>query len=178
MPKLQPAFRDVRLQFDRGYEPVVIGKRLFIGSSRDDSLIALDTETGELLWRFVADGPVRFAPVAHGDRIYFGADDGHVYCLDVKDGTPLWKFKAVPSDRKVFGNRRLISTWPVRGGPVLHDGRIYFAAGVWSFEGVFVYALDAESGEVVWLNDDCGYIYGIHPHNATPSAGSRRRVTS
>jgi outer membrane protein assembly factor BamB len=52
----------------------------------------------------------------------------------------------VPSERKLLGNGRLISTWPVRGGPVVADGRVYFAAGVWPFEGVFVYALDAETG--------------------------------
>ncbi|MFT5104581.1 MAG: hypothetical protein ACI8XO_001219 [Verrucomicrobiales bacterium] len=171
LPQLQSAFRDVRLQFDRGYEPVVLGKRMFIGSSRDDCMIALDTDTGELLWRFVSGGPIRFAPVAWEGAVYFGSDDGYFYCLNVEDGSLRWKFQAVPSERQVFGNRRVISTWPVRGGPVLRDGRIYFAAGVWSFEGVFVYALDANSGEVVWLNDDCGYIYGVHPHNAVAFGG-------
>jgi len=171
MPALEPAFRDVRLQFDLGYEPVVLGKQMFIGSSRDDSLLALDTETGKTLWSFAAEGPIRFAPVAWEGSVYFGSDDGHLYCLDAASGDLRWKFKAVPSDRMVFGNRRLISMWPVRGGPVLRDGRIYFAAGVWSFEGVFVYALDAKSGEVIWLNDDCGYIYGIHPHNAVAFGG-------
>ena len=168
---LEPAFRDARLQFDRGYEPVVLGDRMFIGSSRDDSLIALDTATGRLLWRFISDGPIRFAPVAWEGRVYFGSDDGHLYCLDAGDGSLRWKFRAAPSERQLLGNRRLISPWPVRGGPVLRDGRIYFAAGVWSFEGVFVYALDARSGEVLWLNDDCGYIYGLHPHNAVAFGG-------
>ena len=171
LPPLEPAFRDGRLQFDRGYEPVVLGKQMFIGSSHDDSLIALDTETGKLLWRFTTGGPIRFAPVAWQGGVYFGSDDGHFYCLNATDGSLRWKFQAVPSDRQVYGNRRLISMWPVRGGPVLQDGRIYFAAGVWSFEGVFVYALDARTGEVLWLNDDCGYIYGVHPHNAVAFGG-------
>ena len=168
---LEPAFRDARLQFDRGYEPVVLGGRMFVGSSRDDSLIALDTATGRLLWRFVSEGPIRFAPVAWEGSVCFGSDDGHLYCLNAADGSLRWKFRSAPSERQLLGNRRLISTWPVRGEPVLRDGRIYFAAGVWSFEGVFVYALDAESGEVQWLNDDCGYIYGLHPHNAVAFGG-------
>ena len=171
LAELEPAFQDGRLQFDRGYEPVVLGKRMFVGSSHDDSVIALDTDTGKLLWRFITDGPVRFAPVAWEGGVYFGSDDGHLYCVSVEDGSLRWKFKAVPSDRQVFGNRRLISTWPVRGGPVLRDGRVYFAAGVWSFEGVFVYALDAKTGKQLWLNDDCGYIYGVHPHNAVAFGG-------
>jgi len=56
-------------------------------------------------------------------------------------------------------------------GPVLHDDKIYFAAGVFPLEGVFLYALDAETGKVVWLNDDCGYLFGQHPHNAESLGG-------
>ena len=61
-------------------------------------------------------------------------------------GTLRWRFRAVPSARKILGNERLISVWAVRGGPVLVDGILYFAAGVWPFEGIFIYALDAETG--------------------------------
>jgi hypothetical protein len=40
LPPLTPAWRDSRLQFDRGYEPVVLGKRLFLASSREDKVAA------------------------------------------------------------------------------------------------------------------------------------------
>ncbi|MDB4646507.1 hypothetical protein OAF51_03290, partial [Akkermansiaceae bacterium] len=52
LPPLKPAYRDNRLQFDAGYEPIVLGKRLVVGSSRDDSVTAFDTETGEEAWKF------------------------------------------------------------------------------------------------------------------------------
>jgi hypothetical protein len=71
----------------------------------------------------------------------------------------------------VLGNRRLISTWPVRGGPVVADDTVYFAAGVWSFEGVFVLAVDAATGDLQWVNDGLGYVYGSHPHNASAIGG-------
>ena len=170
-PKLKPAFRTKRIQFDAGYEPVVLDKTMFIASSRNDSVTALDIDTGRQKWRFYADGPIRFAPVAWKDRIFIGSDDGHLYCLTAQDGRLLWKFRAVPSRRNIMGNGRLISVWPIRGGPVLHDGKIYFAAGMWPFEGVFLYSLDAETGRVVWLNDDCGYVYGQHPHAAESLGG-------
>ena len=170
-PPLKPAFRSKRLQFDGGYEPVVLGKRLFVGSSRNDSITALDIGTGAELWRFFTGGPVRFAPVAWRGKVYAGSDDGHLYCLDAQSGALCWKFKAVPSSRKVIGNDRLISLWPLRGGCVLADGRIYFAAGVWPFEGVFVYALDAETGAVLWRNDRAGFLYGVQPHNARAMGG-------
>ena len=169
--KIKPAYRTKRIQFDAGHEPVVQGKTVFVASSRNDSLTALDTETGKQRWRFYADGPVRLAPVVWKDRVFLGSDDGHLYCLATADGRLLWKFQAVPSQRKLLGGGRLISVWPVRGGPVLHNGRIYFAAGVWPFEGVFVYSLDAETGKVVWLNDDTGYLYGQQPHNTEALGG-------
>ncbi len=171
LPAPRPAFEQARLQFDRNDEPVVLGKRLFVGSTQSDHVTAYDTDTGEILWRFYAQGPVRLAPVAWRDRVYFGSDDGHLYCLDAAEGTLIWKFRAGPSNRKVLGNQRLISMWPVRGGPVLRDGRIYFAAGVWSMEGVFVYALDAEDGQVIWRNDRGSFIHGVHPHDATAMGG-------
>lgn len=171
LPPLTPAYRDVRLQFDRGYEPIVLGKLLFVASSREDSVMAYDTETGAEIWKVHADGPARFAPVAGDGRVIFGSDDGVLRCVSAATGKPLWEKCAVPSDRQLLGNGRLISVWPIRGGPVLRDGRVYFAAGVWPLEGVFVYCLDAATGRVIWLNDRTGYIYGVHPHNAEAFGG-------
>ncbi len=57
-----------------------------------------------------------------------------------------------------MGHGRLISLWPARGGPVLADGTLYFAAGLWPSEGVFVHAVDAESGEAVWSNTEGDHI--------------------
>ncbi|MEO6784818.1 MAG: PQQ-binding-like beta-propeller repeat protein, partial [Chthoniobacteraceae bacterium] len=168
---LTPAFRDVRLQFDRGYEPVVLGKRLFLASSREDSVTAYDTDTGAEIWKDYADGPVRFAPVAGDGRVIFGSDDGVLRCVAADTGKLLWEKRAVPCDRQLLGNGRLISVWPIRGGPVLRDGRVYFAAGVWPMEGVFIYCLDAATGRTVWLNDRTGYLYGVHPHNAEAFGG-------
>lgn len=170
-PPLQTAYQNARLDFDAGYEPVVKDGTMLVGSSRNDRLTALDAATGEQRWVFYAAGPIRFAPVLWRDRVYFGSDDGCVYCLKIGDGELVWKYRAAPSMRKLLGNGRLISTWPVRGGPVIADDTLYFAAGVWSFEGVFVYALDAASGEVVWVNDRSGFIYGQHPHDAVAFGG-------
>jgi hypothetical protein len=171
LPPLTPAYRDNRLQFDAGYEPIVLGKRLIVGSSRDDSVTAFDTETGEQLWKFFTNGPVRFAPVGGEGRIIFGSDDGCLYCVSAADGSLVWKKRAVPSERKAIGNGRLISVWPVRGGAVLKGDRVYFAAGVWPLEGTFVFCVDAATGETIWRNDRSSYRYGIHPHNAKAFGG-------
>jgi outer membrane protein assembly factor BamB len=170
-PRVRPAFGSRRLQFDAGYEPVVMGKTLFMGSPCNDSVSAIDTETGTVKWTFYTDGPVRFAPVAWRGRVFVASDDGCLYCLDAAVGKFLWKFRAVPSNRKVIGNGRLISVWPIRGGPVLADERIYLAAGIWPFEGIFVYALDAKTGRVIWRNDRSGSLFLGHPHGAWSFGG-------
>ncbi|MFM7071007.1 MAG: hypothetical protein ACKO38_04325, partial [Planctomycetota bacterium] len=55
LPVLQPAWPDQpKMQLDSVYEPVVLGRRLFVGSSHDDSLTAYDTRSGRELWRFHA----------------------------------------------------------------------------------------------------------------------------
>lgn len=171
LPEARPAFREARLQFDAGYEPIVLGDLIYLSSSRNDGVMALDTETGEEKWSFFTEGPVRFAPAAWRDRVFFGSDDGHIYCVKARSGELLWKFRAVPSQRKVLGNGRMISLWPVRGGVVVHKGKVYFAAGVWPLEGVFVYCLDGQTGEVVWRNDECSYLYGTQPHAAEALGG-------
>ncbi len=170
-PRVRPAFGSRRLQFDAGYEPVVMGKTLFMGSPCNDSVSAIDTETGMEKWKFYTDGPVRFAPVVWRNRVFAASDDGCLYCLDAAAGKLLWKFRAVPSHRKIIGNGRLMSVWPIRGGPVLKDDRLYFAAGIWPFEGIFVYALDAETGKVIWLNDRSGSLFLGHPHGAWSFGG-------
>ena len=61
-------------------------------------------------------------------------------------------------DRRQLGNEHLISFWPVRGGPVIADGTVYFGAGIWPIFGVFFHALDVETGKARWSNNDLNYI--------------------
>lgn len=172
LPALKPAWPDQPLMpFDAVYEPIVVGHLMYVGSSRTDSVTAYDTRSGEQRWRFLADGPIRFAPIWHANHLYVASDDGHLYCLDAATGAVSWKFRGGPSDRRILGNDRLVSTWPARGAPVVADGTVYFAASIWPFMGVFIHALDAETGKVVWTNDGDGSIYIKQPHSADSFAG-------
>lgn len=148
LPPLKPAWpEDVRLQFDGVYYPIVSGKLMFVASLRNDSVSAYDTETGSLKWRFFVDAPVRFAPIAEGDSIYFGADDGCLYQVASQTGELISKWNATPSDRLALGNERLISLWPVRGGPALVNDRIHFTVGVWPFEGAYLTSVETSGAD-------------------------------
>ena len=160
-----------KLQFDSSYEPVVMGSLIFVPSMVGDRVTAYDTASGAEKWRFYCDGPVRFAPVAWKGKLYFISDDGYLYCLSSSKGTLLWKLRLAPSERRVLGNGRLISTWPARGAPVLFDGTMYCAASIWPFMGVFIYAIDAETGEIVWDNSGSASKYMTQQHNS-PAFGA------
>jgi outer membrane protein assembly factor BamB len=159
------------MQYDRIFEPVVRDGRMFIGFNDADKVVALDTATGQELWSFYADGPVRLPAVAWDDCVFFTSDDGFLYCVQASDGQLRWKFQAAPASRKAIGNQRIVSAWPARGGPVIADGRIYFSASIWPFMGTYLYCLDAATGEVIWLNDSTATQYIKQPHSAASFAG-------
>ena len=169
----QPAWprSQTKLQFDASYEPVVMGRTIFVPSMTCDSITAYDTESGAERWRYYADGPVRFAPVAWEGRLYFVSDDGYLYCLKADDGSLAWRFRGGPSDRRIIGNQQLISMWPARGGPVLFEGKVYFGASIWPFMGIFIHALDARTGRVEWTNSGSGSIYITQQHSSPAFAG-------
>ncbi len=173
LPATRPAWpsSQAKLQFDAVHQPIVVGGLVILGSTANDSITAYRTDSGAVAWRFFTEGPVRFAPVASRERIYAASDDGFLYCLQASDGSLLWKVRGGPDDRRIIGNDRLISTWPIRGGPVLIDDTVYFTAGIWPFMGIFVHAVDAETGSTKWINSETGSRWVTHPHGA-PSFGS------
>ncbi len=171
-PAARPAWPDQpKLHFDLAPQPVVQGGTVFVGSTRTDSLTALDLETGAERWQFRTNGPVRFAPALWDGNVFTVSDDGYLYCLDAATGQLRWKFRGGPSDRLILGNDRLISTWPARGAPAIADGIVYFAAGIWPFMGVFIHALDAHTGSVLWSNSGDGSVFIDQPHYADSFAG-------
>ncbi len=163
--------RQGKVAFDRSYNSVAAGGRLFVASMVEDALIALDLASGNELWRFETDGPVRFAPAVVGQHVLFGSDDGYLYNVDASSGSLRWRFQGAPGRRKVWGNRRMISMWPVRGAPVVVDGVVYFTAGFWPFMGVFVHAVDEDTGRPVWTNSGTGSTYQTQQHNSAAFAG-------
>lgn len=164
-----------RQRFDVAYQPVISHGLLYFGSSADGKVYALDAVQGAIRWEFFTGGPVRFAPVAWRERIFVASDDGYLYCLAAADGRLLWRRRAGPRPDMLLGNDRMISRWPARGGPVVADDVVYFAAGIWPTEGVYILALDAASGQQLWCNDSSGMLELDQPH---PTARAKSGVAA
>ena len=156
--------RDDRMAFDWANRVVVAGGMVYFGSSADDKVSALNAETGELKWTFFTDGPVRFAPLVWKDRLFVISDDGCLYCLNASDGSLIERWRGGPTDDRVLGNNRMVSKWPARGAPVIQDGILYWGAGIWQSDGIFLHAMNPDTGEIVWTNDDSGGIDMPQPH--------------
>ena len=112
---------------------VVSGNALLIGS-RDGELIALDRETGAILWSYELpseDDPqaIYGTPAIFDGTVLAGGYDGRLYARDTRDGSRAW-------DESV-GDEGL----PIIGAPVVSGDRVL----VGSSDGNF-YALWAEDG--------------------------------
>ncbi|MCA9145145.1 MAG: PQQ-binding-like beta-propeller repeat protein [Planctomycetales bacterium] len=133
--------------------PIAVGD-LTYWSGLDGVVHAANVVDGKAAWEAYTGGAVRFPPEYWNGRVYVGSSDGYVYCFDATNGHTLWKFRAAPIDRKIAVHGRLLSNWPVGSGVLVDDGVVYAAAGITSYDGTHVYALDAITGELRWQNND------------------------
>lgn len=137
-----------RVTYDRAFHMVGVGDRVYFGSSADDQVRCLDADTGRLRWSFFAEGPVRLAPTIVEDRVLFGSDDGFVYCLAARDGSLLWKELLAPDPRRIPGNGRMISAWPVRTDVLVDGITAHVCAGIFPSQGAYQVALNVHDGKL------------------------------
>ncbi len=153
-----------RMTFDHALQPVIKNNTLFVGNSNDNQIYAINTKTGEIKWKYFTDGPVRFAPAIYKNKIYAVSDDGYIYCLASETGNLKWKKYGGQRKDMIIGNGKMIARWPARGGPVIDNGVLYFGSGIWPSEKIFIYALNPDNGEVLWVNDSSGEMKMPQPH--------------
>ena len=142
-----------RVIFDDAFQVAAVDNTVYFGSSSDNKVCALDTVTGGERWSFFTGGPVRLSPVVWEDRVFVGSDDGFVYCLKADNGTLLWKVRGGLNDEKLLGSGRMISRWPIRTGVLVDKGTVYFGAGIFPHENVYLCAVRADDGTIIWKND-------------------------
>lgn len=141
-----------RVSFDDAHQVAVVGQRLYYGSIVDHHLYCVDTRTGEELWTYATEGAIRLAPTVYNGKVYFGSDDGKVYCLNAVDGETVWSLRVGPRDERLLARGAMASRWPVRTGVLIKDDIAYFGAGVFPHENVYLAAADPATGELIWKN--------------------------
>lgn len=124
-------------------KPLVAGGRVYFMAS-DDVLYALEKETGKWVWHYkrTVSMPTTIrgnpTPVLDGDRLLAGFSDGYFVAVGAKDGNLRWetrihrgtKFTDVDAEAVVDGKQVFVPSY---------DGGLY--------------ALDRESGRVLWFTD-------------------------
>ncbi len=139
--------------------PVTAGGRVFLAGA-DGVVRSVDARSGKRKWSSYTSGPIGYPPAVDQGRVLVGSRDGSVYAFEAVTGRLLWRFRAAPAERKILVHGSLASTWPVASGVLAEDGVAYAAAGMASWDGTHVYALDAKTGKIRWQNNTSGRLAG------------------
>ncbi|MGM0486931.1 MAG: PQQ-binding-like beta-propeller repeat protein, partial [Planctomycetota bacterium] len=102
-------------------QPVVVDSCLIVGGVDNHTVYALDADSGEKRWNFVAGGRIDSAPTIYKGQVIFGSADGWVYSLDMGSGQLVWRFRAAPNAMQVGVESQLESAWPVHGSVLVHN---------------------------------------------------------
>jgi outer membrane protein assembly factor BamB len=134
--------------------------RLLKPGQRDGKqyLIALDEQTGKMLWEIAhggsyrnnrGDGP-RGTPTVDGERVYALAADGTLVCANAATGVQVWTTNLL----RRFGGRNI--SWGLSESPLIDGQRLIVNAGG---RGASIVALDKNNGNVLWQSqsDEAGY---------------------
>ena len=121
-------------------------------------LLALNADTGQLMWRYPVEGNVFASPLVAGGIVYVGAEGGFIYAIEAATGDLLWRYHA--------GGRYVSS-------PVVAGGAVFVGN-----DSDSVHALDAANGELIWRYGTGGEVYGspLVSHGVTYASSSDGNV--
>ncbi|MEF8877688.1 MAG: PQQ-binding-like beta-propeller repeat protein [Haloarculaceae archaeon] len=114
--------------------------RLVVGSN-DGVCYAWSFPELERAWTFETDGAIKGPVAVHDGLAVFGSWDGHVYGVDLADGTEAWTFAAEED---------------VMSGPAVDPGGTVYVGS----HDARLYALDGATGEERWRFRAGGWIIG------------------
>lgn len=107
------------------------GERVFLNVFDQSRVVAYSAASGTRLWSYQTQGWTSNSEVVFtADRVFFGSQDQHVYCLDKTSGQLVWKFK---------------TKGRVESGGLVDKSVVYIP----SCDGV-LYCLNQSDGKEVW----------------------------
>lgn len=165
--------------------PLMIGNRIYRGSDVA-KMQAFSAETGGLIWEYQATGAenskkgIWSCPAFHEGKIYFGAYNGTLYCLDAETGAEIWTHPdgewigasplIVPEHNLVYVGVEYVRPWAqgslgaydLNTGEKVWEHQVeklqhgspgYWKGGdlvIWGSADHETLALDAKTGTVAW----------------------------
>ena len=114
------------------------------------TLIALDPQSGRERWRARLEGRIDSAPTLYKGLVLCGTRAGWVYALNRDDGSLVWRFLAAPAGRHIVANGQVESSWPLYGTLSILGDTLWVNAGrhLATDEGVWWWGLDPLTGAV------------------------------
>jgi outer membrane protein assembly factor BamB len=109
--------------------PPLLAEGILYTGSGDGVLYAVDADTGEQLWSQAGFGQLESTGAITGDTIITAGYNQTVKAMDRTTGDERWSYK---------------TGYGVQGAPLIVEDRVYIATDR------EVYALDVESGQLVW----------------------------
>ncbi len=100
-------------------------------------VIALDPETGAVIWRQRVGGPMRAAPTVRGGRVFVVTIDNKLYALSTADGGTLWTHSGITEPASLLGG----------ASPAVDAGVV-----VVPYSSGELIALKVENGRVLWAD--------------------------
>ncbi len=104
--------------------------QLVVVGSQDNTVYALDAQSGWGVWRFRTGKPVISSPCIADGVVFIGSADANVYALDLKTGRVIWKYA---------------TEGQVNSSPAALNGSVYIG----SVDGS-IYNLDMKTGQLRW----------------------------
>ncbi len=178
-----------RMPVNGGYSgPAVADGRVFVldyvetearvmnGTER---LLALDEETGEVLWTHewattyrmlmftYATGP-RATPTVDGDRVYVAGSTGRIFCLNTETGAVIWDKDTVAE----YDTN--IPVWGTSSAPLVDGDRVIFLVG--GEPDALVMAFDKHTGEEVWRAIESRTEMGYHAPSIIEAGGAQQLI--
>lgn len=146
-------------------QPLVVADRLFVGTN-DGELLAVELDTGDVLWRYETRGPILRRPVLADGMVIFSNEADQVYGVDARTGEFRWQYKGenTPEEYTLRGHAGVTVA-----GDLVFTG---FASGT-------MVALRLKTGTPAWLTTLKGESDRFVDVDATPVAlGDTVYVTS
>ena len=143
--------RKWKAPFDGKLSALTVGcGKVFVAAVDEHRLYALDQNSGEEAWSFMAGSRIDSPPTVYRGFVYFGSADGHIYSVAAADGKLAWRFRLAPDDSQLCSYGQLESVWPVNGSVTIKDEKLFAVGGRSSFldGGLPFVRLDAATGKL------------------------------